>query len=76
MLAKGISPIGSMAYKDSIAYYRPLKNLTFGWIASRSDPAKPETVQAALTAARTFGFLYPIVAALGIFSVGPAHLAK
>ncbi|MBK1815758.1 tetratricopeptide repeat protein [Luteolibacter yonseiensis] len=58
-----------MAYKDSIAYYRPLKNLTFGLIASASDPAKPETVQAALTAARTFGFLYSIVAAFGIFAL-------
>ena len=69
MLVKGISLKGSMAYKDSIAYYRPVKNLTFGLIASASDPAKPETVQAALTSARTVGFFYTIVAAFGIFAL-------
>jgi|GEM_PF-4980321 len=69
MLAKGISTLDSMAYKDSIAYYRPVKNLTFGLIASASDPAKPETVQAALTSARTVGFFYTIAAALGVFAL-------
>ncbi|MFT3991193.1 MAG: tetratricopeptide repeat protein [Luteolibacter sp.] len=75
MLAKGISPSNSMAYRDSVGYYRPIKNLTFGLIAGMSEPERPETVQTALTTARTVGFLYCIAAAASVF-VMVRHISK
>lgn len=75
MTARGISPLGSMRFRDSVAYYRPIKNLTFGIISSMSDSQKPESLQAALASARTFGFFYSLVAALGVFSL-VRHLSR